>query len=106
MPSRFEGLPLTLAEALLCGRRVVATGVSGNSEVIEDEVTNRLTRKRAHLPALLEALERFWVRQAEVEEIGKLAARRIRQRVPIDSIQVFSQKIQQRICCIRGRDGN
>ena len=35
MPSRIEGLPLALIEAMLCGRPVVATGVAG-AEVIED----------------------------------------------------------------------
>ena len=41
MPSRIEGLPLVLIEAMLCGRPVVATDVAG-AEVIEDEVTGFL----------------------------------------------------------------
>src|SRR5262249_42031882 len=36
MPSRYEGLPLAMIEAMLCGRPVVATDVAGHSEVVED----------------------------------------------------------------------
>jgi glycosyltransferase involved in cell wall biosynthesis len=42
MPSRVEGPPLVIVEAMLCGRPVVATDVAGNSEVVEDGVTGFL----------------------------------------------------------------
>ncbi|HEX3443922.1 MAG TPA: glycosyltransferase family 4 protein, partial [Chthoniobacterales bacterium] len=42
MPSRFEGLPLAMIEAMLCGRPVIATDVAGHSEMIEDGVTGFL----------------------------------------------------------------
>ena len=42
LPSRTEGLPIAVVEAMLCGRIVVATAVAGNAEVIEDGVTGFL----------------------------------------------------------------
>src|SRR5262249_55981873 len=36
MPSRYEGLPLAIVEAMLCARPVIATDIAGNSEVVED----------------------------------------------------------------------
>jgi glycosyl transferase family 1 len=49
MPSRIEGLPLVLIEAMLCGRPVVATDVAG-AEVIEDEVTGFLAGAQLKRP--------------------------------------------------------
>ena len=40
------------------------------------------------------ALERFWARRSEAEEIGKAAARRIRQLAPPDPIRVLSDKLR------------
>src|SRR5262249_30881247 len=42
MPSRSEGLPLAMVEAMLCGRPVVATDVAGHSEIVEDNVSGFL----------------------------------------------------------------
>jgi glycosyltransferase involved in cell wall biosynthesis len=42
MPSRFEGLPLAMVEAMLCGRPVVATDVAGHAEIIQYGVTGFL----------------------------------------------------------------
>lgn len=58
MPSRFEGLPLAMVEAMLCARPVVATDVAGHAEIIEDGVTGFL----ADAPtagSMAAALERF-----------------------------------------------
>ncbi len=92
MPSRAEGLPLAMVEAMLCARPVVATDVAGHSEIVEDGVTGFLAdAPTAH--ALATALERFWARRGEAEEIGKAGARKIRQIMPPDPVRVFSDKL-------------
>ena len=35
MPSRAEGFPLAIVEAMLCARPVLASDVAGNSEIVE-----------------------------------------------------------------------
>jgi glycosyltransferase involved in cell wall biosynthesis len=92
MPSRFEGLPLTIVEAMLCGRPVVATDVAGNSEVIEDGVTGFLADAPT-VASMAEALERFWARRVDAQIMGQAGSKRIRQLLPTDPVRVFSDKL-------------
>ena len=94
MPSRFEGLPLAMVEAMLCGRPVVATDVAGHAEIIEDGATGFLADTPT-VSSVSAALERFWERRSEAEEIGRAGARRIRQLVPPDPVRVFSERLKQ-----------
>jgi glycosyltransferase involved in cell wall biosynthesis len=94
MPSRYEGLPIVVVEAMLCGRPVVATNVAGHSEVIEDG-TGGFLADAPTVASVANALERFWERRSEAQEMGKAAAMRIRQLVPPDPVEVFSEKIRQ-----------
>jgi glycosyltransferase involved in cell wall biosynthesis len=92
MPSRIEGLPCAVIEAMLCGRPVVATDVAG-AEVVEDGVTGFL----AEMPtvgSVGNALERFWARREEAREIGAAASEGIRRLVPRDPARVFADKIR------------
>jgi len=90
MPSRSEGLPLAMVEAMLCSRPIVATDIAGHSEIVEDGVTGFLAD--APTPrAMAAALERFWARRTEAEGIGKAAKRRIQQLVPPDPVRVFAE---------------
>jgi glycosyltransferase involved in cell wall biosynthesis len=93
MPSRYEGLPLAMVEAMLCARPVVATDVAGHAEIIEDGVTGFLADAPT-VGSMATALERFWARRNEAEDIGKVGARRIRQLVPSDPVRVFSEKLK------------
>jgi glycosyltransferase involved in cell wall biosynthesis len=93
MPSRIEGLPLAVIEAMLCGRPVVATDVAG-AEVVEDGVTGFL----AEVPtvgSLRNALEGFWARKEDAREIGAAASKKIRDLVPSDPARVFADKISE-----------
>jgi glycosyltransferase involved in cell wall biosynthesis len=93
MPSRIEGLPLAVIEAMLCGRPVVATNVAG-AEVVEDGMTGFLA-EAAEVGCMGTALERFWARRGDAREIGAAAAHSIRRLVPPDPARVFADKIRK-----------
>lgn len=93
MPSRYEGLPLAMVEAMLCGRPVLATDVAGHAEVIEDGVTGFLAEAPT-VPMLGRCLERLWEHRASLEQMGRAAAERIRTLVPADPVQIFAEKIK------------
>jgi glycosyltransferase involved in cell wall biosynthesis len=58
LPSRFEGLPMSVIEAMLSGLPVVATAIRGPAEQVEDGVTGLLV-PAGDAPALAEALNRL-----------------------------------------------
>jgi glycosyltransferase involved in cell wall biosynthesis len=88
LPSRSEGLPLAVVEAMLCGRMCIVTDVSGNAELIENNGTGFIAK--APTPDLLdEAMERAWQRRSEWQEMGARAARAIRVHVSADPIGEF-----------------
>ena len=96
MPSRREGLPLAMVEAMLCGRPVVATDVAGHSEIVEDRITGFLADAPT-VASMAKALERLWARRADAMEIGATASKRIRELRPPDPVRIFSEKIKKHI---------
>lgn len=83
LPTRCEGLPLVLVEAMLSGRVPIVTNVAGNAEIVENDVTGFLAAAATE-DAIDEALERAWQRRAEWRAIGQQAAERVRTMVPED----------------------
>lgn len=92
LPSRCEGLPLVLVEAMLCGRVPIVTDVAGNSEVMRDNVTGFLAAAATE-DALDEAMERAWQRRGEFRAIGNAAADEIRTLVPPDPGQFLGERL-------------
>jgi glycosyltransferase involved in cell wall biosynthesis len=92
LPSRYEGLPLSMLEAMLCGRPVIVTDVAGNREPLEDNVTGFVAESPS-VRHLDEAMERAWQRRQEWQTIGAAAAVSIRIRIPKDPAQVFADKL-------------
>ena len=64
LPSRAEGLPLSLVEAMMCGRAAVVTKVGGNAEVVQDGVTGFLAAPDED--SIDAALEKVWARRGEL----------------------------------------
>lgn len=83
LPSRAEGLPLSVIETMACGRVPIVTAVGGSAELVEDGVTG-FVAPAATADALDATLERAWSARERWPAIGEAAARRIRQRMPAE----------------------
>ena len=92
LPSRFEGLPLVLIEAMVAGRMAIATDVAGITEVTEDNVTGFIASAPT-LAALDEAMERAWRRRDEWDQIGMKAHDAAKLLVPDDPVDVFCDQL-------------
>jgi glycosyltransferase involved in cell wall biosynthesis len=104
LPSRFEGLPLVVVEAMLCGRPCVVTDIAGNAELIEDNVTGFVAAAPV-AKYLDEAMERAWARRDEWREIGAAAACEVRRRVPADPAAEFAGELESVLIPLRGGQG-
>jgi glycosyltransferase involved in cell wall biosynthesis len=83
LPSRFEGMPLVVVEAMLCGRPCIATDVGGNRELIRDGV-NGFLAKAPTVELLDEAMNRAWENRSRLRAMGQVSARDVRQWVSAD----------------------
>lgn len=92
LPSRAEGLPLVVVEAMLAGRIPIVTDVAGNAEAVVDGETGFLAAAPTE-NALDAAMERAWQRRDEWPEIGRRAAATMRGLVPPDPPKVFAAQL-------------
>jgi glycosyltransferase involved in cell wall biosynthesis len=83
LPSRAEGLPLVVVEAMLSARVAIVTDVAGNGEMVVDGESGFLA-DAATEKSFDAALERAWARREEWATIGAAAAARARALVPPD----------------------
>lgn len=81
LPSRAEGMPLALLEAMACGRPAVVTDVGGNAELVQDGV-HGFVAGSASVEALSAALERAWRSRDSWREMGQAAATRVASLAP------------------------
>lgn len=93
LPSRYEGLPLALVEAMWCGRPVVVTDVGGNAELCVDNETG-FVAPCATLSALAHALERAWERRNDWAHLGQAARARAENQIPKDPVGLFCERLK------------
>lgn len=91
LPSRSEGLPLSLVEAMMAGRPAIVTNVGGNAEVVEDRVNGFMAAPSED--AIDAALEAAWGARHELRGMGLSAAGRIRELVPPNPAEEFADTL-------------
>ncbi len=83
IPSSGEGLPVSLCEAMVCGRPALVTDVGGNTELIEEGITGYIAEApsaRSLRRAMVHALAEF----SHWEELGVNAHELIMHRIEPD----------------------
>jgi glycosyltransferase involved in cell wall biosynthesis len=92
LPSRFEGMPLVVVEAMLCGRPCIATDVGGNRELIRDGI-NGFLAKAPTVELLDEAMNRAWDARHRLTAMGNAAATDVRRWVSKDPSEDFVREL-------------
>lgn len=92
LPSRYEGMPLALVEAMLCGRPAIATDVGGNRELIRDGI-NGFLAKAPTIELLDDAMNRAWENRSRLKEMGEQAAIDARKFVSCDPAEDFVHEL-------------
>jgi glycosyltransferase involved in cell wall biosynthesis len=92
LPSRFEGMPLTVVEAMLCGRPCIVTDVGGNRELVRDGI-NGFVAKAPTVELVDEAMNRAWENRARLKEMGCMAATDVRRWVSKDPGEDFAREL-------------
>ena len=93
LPSRYEGAPLVVTEAMLCGRFAITTNLGRNRELMDDNVSGFIA-EGATVSLFDEALERAWAKRDQWQQIGQLARQHIRERYPEDPVGEYADHIK------------
>jgi len=92
LPSRYEGMPLALVEAMLCGRPSIVTDVAGHRELIRDNI-NGFIAKAPTVELLDEAMNRAWENQPNLKKMGDTASADVRRWVSSDPTGDFVREL-------------
>ena len=85
-------MPLSLVEALFCGRPALVTDIAGHAELIT-EGENGFLAEAATVKHLGEALEKAWNQRNQWQAMGRAAYDRIRRDVSEDPAAAFAQQL-------------
>ena len=97
LPSLYEGLPNVVLEAMACWKPVIATGVDGTAEAVEDGVTGYIMPSKN--PAeISEKVIQLLSSNGKIEEMGKAGRQRVEQHFSLEKqIREFDNLYDQLI---------
>lgn len=89
LPSRKEGLPVAIVEAMLAGRPCLVTDIGGSAELVEHARSGWVAESPTE-PAIDRALDLAWESRTEWAAMGACAARAVRSLVPADPAGTYA----------------
>ncbi len=92
LPSRYEGAPLVVIEAMLCNRIAITTDIGRNQELMDDGESG-FVAEGATIELLDRVMERAWAARKQWKAMGQLAGKHIRDRYPTDPIREYADRI-------------
>jgi len=99
LPSRYEGLPLALVEAMWCGRPALVTDVGGNAELCLDGKTGFVAEAPV-VSSVARALERAWSERHDWFRLGQAGRVHVEAVVPSDPVGLICRSLQ---ACVPGK---
>lgn len=81
MPSRIEAAPLTVQEAMLCGRPVLTTDVGDMRSYYKDGVSGFLAESTS-VNSIRSALNKMWKNKGRLEGMGQIAFEQAKAKFP------------------------
>lgn len=91
IPSRSEGMPLVVIEAMAAGRTVIATRAGGTMELIEEGATGYIGDATEN--SFDQTLENAWSNRAQWQNMGLKASKHIKEQIPINPELDFAKEI-------------
>ena len=93
MPSRCEGMPLALVEAMCCARIGIVTNVGGHAELVKNGINGFLAAAPT-VELFDEALEEAWGCRQDWKDMGAEARRTIETLFPANPATVFARRLE------------
>jgi glycosyltransferase involved in cell wall biosynthesis len=93
LPSRYEGVPLSVVEAMWSARPAIVTDVGRTAELCVDNETGFIA-SAATVSSFSDALERAWGRRHEWPRMGQAARARAENLVPTNPVELFCERLK------------
>jgi glycosyltransferase involved in cell wall biosynthesis len=102
LPSRFEGLPVSVIEAMAAARPVVATRVGGVAELVQDRVTGILVDP-GEVGQIRDALRWLIERPQEARAMGVAGRERVRDHFTAEAMIAKTERLYRSLLGRSGR---